>query len=271
MLKLTASLLHLRQNFALVVALFACGVASSPGAAEPSPAATTPRPTSSPTPATAQGPVEPATVGNGPDSIATRLHSPKNAGANASDAAAQFYCDISAQGDVENTYRVVAKQDEFREAVQSALDWGHFKPARLNGRPVAAYVAGTILFLHRDGQPVIVVSLATQDRERVGKLANYIQPQLIEGLRRRLEIARAALPYSLVVVGSAEVVVKVSDTGALLSTALMAENPKGTGLGTLVESALKGAQFTPAYLDGKAVPGEINVVATFSDAPADAE
>ena len=48
-----------------------------------------------------------------------------------------------------------------RRAVQTALDWGRFTPATVNGKPVRVYLGGTVLFIHQNGEPVIVVSLAT--------------------------------------------------------------------------------------------------------------
>lgn len=233
-------------------------------------------PKATPAPAPASGPAnpavdraEPANVVAGPDSLASYLHFPKSLPAANTEAAAQFYCDVTPTGEVETTYRVVAREEEFRTAVQSALDWGKFKPATLGGKPVAAYVAGTVLFLHRNGEALIVVSLATQDRERVGKFVNYIQPQLIGGLRSVLGPVLATLPGDINPAGSAEVVVKVTAQGSVASTAMIEEDPKTSGLGALLESGLKSARFTPAYADGKPAAGEINVVATFSDATAE--
>lgn len=208
---------------------------------------------------------QPATIGGGADSFASNLHYPKDVAASSADEATQFYCDVSERGDVETTFQVVAKDQPFKMAVQNALDWGRFNPATVDGKPVAAYVAGTVLFMHRDGKPVIVVSLATQDRDRIGKLENYIQPQIIGGLRRKLEEARTQLPYEVVAVGNAEVLVKVNERGGIDNTAITAEEPRSSGLGSLVETAVKSAQFTPALSEGKVAAGAINVVATFVD------
>ena len=57
--------------------------------------------------------------------------------------------------------------------------------------------------------------------------------------------------------------VNVNDKGAVTGTSAISENPKGSGLGNLLESTLKKAQFTPAYENGKATTGGINVVADF--------
>jgi hypothetical protein len=210
------------------------------------------------------GPVTPALVQQGPDSITHYLHFPKDAAAANTDGAVQFYCDVTEEGIVETVHALVADKDVFRGAVQSALDWGRFTPATVNGVPTRVYLAGTVLFIHQNGEPVIVVSLATQDRDRVGKLANYVQPQLIGGLRSTLQKEIASLTQGVLVAGQAEVVVQVDAKGAVTKTSGISENPKGSGLGVLLDNAVKKAQFTSAYENGKATAGAINVVANFS-------
>jgi hypothetical protein len=147
--------------------------------------------------------------------------------------------------------------------VQTALDWGRFTPATVNGEPVRVYLGGTVLFIHQNGEPVIVVSLATHDRDRVGKLANYIQPQLVGGLRHTLEKAISSLTQGVLVSGKAEVVVSVDARGVVTGTSGISENPRSSGLGLLLDGAVKQAQFTPAYENGTPAAGGINVVAQF--------
>ncbi len=215
------------------------------------------------TPAGITGPVTPAMVTQGSDSITQYLHFPRNPEAAKSDGAVQFFCEITETGAVEATHALVGSSDAFKDAVQTALDWGRFTPATVNGKPVRVYLGGTILFLHENDQPTIVVSLATQDRERVGKMANYIQPQLLGGLRFAMEKALSNRAQGVLVAGKAEVVVNVDQKGRATSTSGISENPKGSGLGTLLNTAVQKAQFTPAYENGKAAPGAMNVVADF--------
>ncbi len=220
-----------------------------------------------PTPVTApaiSGPVTPALVQEGPDSITHYLHFPKDPAVAKLDGAVQFYCDITATGIVETAHALVANNDAFKDAVQTALDWGRFTPATVNGQAVSVYLGGTVLFLHQNGQEVIVVSLATHDRDRVGKMANYIQPQLVGGLRHALEKQISTLTKGILVSGKAEVVVSVDAKGKVTGTSSISENPKGSGLGSLLDGAIKNTQFTPAYENGKAAAGAINVVADFS-------
>jgi hypothetical protein len=211
------------------------------------------------------GPVQPATVGREEGSLANFIHFPKDSSAVNADSAVQFYCDVSSDGVVETTYAVIGERDEFKKAVQSALDWGRFTPARVDGKPSPVYLGGTVLFMHQDSHPVIVLSLATADRERVGKLDNYIQPQLIGGLRRRLEEAETNASIDLPNEGAAEVLAKINERGDMVSTSVISENPKEIGLGEFLTGAIRNARFTPAYADGKQTPGEINVVANFGE------
>ncbi|MBA3544129.1 MAG: hypothetical protein H0T83_06795, partial [Chthoniobacterales bacterium] len=60
-----------------------------------------------------------------------------------------------------------------------------------------------------------------------------------------------------------EVVVSLDAKGAITGTSSISENPKGSGLGLLLNDAVRQSQFTPAYENGKPVAGGINVVANF--------
>jgi outer membrane biosynthesis protein TonB len=210
------------------------------------------------------GPVTPAVVTEGADSITHYLHYPKDAEAAKLEGAVQFFCDVTQDGVVESIHALVAKDETFKRAVQSALDWGHFTPATVNGQPVRVYLGGTVLFFFQDGHPIIVVSLATHDRDRVSKLANYVQPQLIGGLRHTLETAINSLTQGILLSGKAEVIVSVDQRGAVTGTSNITETPKGSGLGLLLDKALRKAQFTPAYENGSPAAGGINVVADFT-------
>lgn len=254
-----------RLAFLLIVvcaALLGCRKKSTPAqGVSPSPAETRP---SLEIQASA-GFAQPATVGQGEGSFSKYIHFPEDAQAAKLDSAVQFYCDVSSEGVVESTYAVLGKQDEFKKAVRTALDWGHFTSATVDGKPTPVYLGGTVLFMHQDGQRVIVISLATADRARVGKLARYVQPQLIGGLRRRLEAAESRNETQLPNQGGAEVLAKISERGDFLSSSIVAEAPKEIGLGEFLTGSLKGARFTPAYQDGKPVAGQLNVVANLGE------
>ncbi len=217
-----------------------------------------------PTPAPAlTGPVTPAVVMQDAKSITHYLHYPTGE-AGRRGSVVQFFCDVTEEGTVEAVYGLLGKDDAFKDAVQSALDWGRFAPATVNGKPVAVYLGGTVIFAKDKGAPVIVVSLATHDRETVGALTNHLQPQLIGGLRQQVAKIIRQIPHDFPVGGVAQAVVKVSAKGVVTETSVVGETPKGSGLGDLLNASIKGAQYTHAYENGKAVDGAIDVVADFS-------
>jgi hypothetical protein len=205
----------------------------------------------------------PAMVGQEADSFANYIHFPKDVAASA-DSAVQFYCDVSAEGTVVATYALIGNDQPFKTAVQSALDWGRFQPAKVNGKPVAVYLGGTVLFLHQDKKPLIIVSLATAEEEHLRKLSNYIQPQLIGGLRDRMQHARASM-WDRPLSGAAQVLVKVTDKGRIESSSVVSELPKDNGMGEVLRNILQDAEWIPALNDGKPDAGQINIVANFGE------
>jgi hypothetical protein len=233
---------------------------TAPGVASPAEQA---RPSVEIQPAATMG--QPATVEREEGSFANFIHFPKNTTDAKSEGAVQFYCDVSAEGRMQTTYAVVGANEALRTAVQSALDWGRFKPATVDGKPRSVYLGGTVLFLHQNAQPVIVVSLATAERERVSKLTNYIQPQLIGGLGERLQHANSSLLWNRPWSGAAEVLFQIGEQGETRSSSIISENPKDSGLGDLLQAITKDAQWIPAHTNGKPTAGQINVVANFGE------
>lgn len=216
-------------------------------------------------PSVAANTLEPATVGQDEKSFAHYIHFPTDTAATTAETAVQFYCDISADGEVTTRYALIGNLPAFKAAVQSALDWGRFNPAKVHGKPVPVYLGGTVLFMHQNGQPVIVVSLATAERGRVGRLANYIQPQLIGGLADRLYRTNSTMMWNRPWSGAAEVLFKISERGETQSSSVVSEIPKDSGLGDLLQNMTKDAKWTPAYDNAKPAPGQINVVVNFGE------
>lgn len=251
----------------LALCFAGCGKKTGPAQpASPAPEQKTPPVSAAgPTPAPPlTGKVTPAIVAQEEDSISHYLHFPADADSAKRNSVVQFYCDVSDEGVVEATYGLIGKDEAFKAAVQSALDWGRFTPATVDGAPTAVYLGGTVIFAHEKGAPVIVVSLATHDRERVGKLVNYIQPQLVGGLRRQVAKIIRQIPHDFPVAGVAQATVEVDASGKLTGATLVGETPKGSGLGDLLTVAIKGASYTHAFENGQAVAGAIDVVADFS-------
>jgi hypothetical protein len=253
---------------AVVLAVICLGASACKRRAEAPPGTATPSqqsPSLEIRPSTGPKTMEPATVGREKESFANYIHFPKDAADATAETAVQFYCDVSAEGEVTTQYALIGNLAPFKAAVQSALDWGRFKPAKIDGEPVAVYLGGTVLFLRQNGQPVIVVSLATADRERVGRLANYIQPQLVGGLTDRLHRMNSTLMWNRPWSGAAEVLFKINEHGEIQSSSIVSEIPKDSGLGDLLQNMTKDAQWIPAYDNVKPAAGQINVVVNFGE------
>ncbi len=249
--------------------LVSCKKNAAPANGAASPAASPAAPDPGATPAIV-GPVQPAFVGKDASSFTSHLHFPKDASVANVTGTVQFYCDLSETGDVEHTWAVLGSHPPFSRAVQTALDWGKFEPAKIDGKATAVYVGGTVFFMRDEKGPLIVVSLATHDHERVGKLANYIQPQIVGGMRRVMERAESRLEEGVWIKTGAEVIVNLDPEGQITSTSIKGETPEGTGFGLFLEQALRReAQYIPAFSNGKKVPGSINVVAVTGEDPGD--
>jgi hypothetical protein len=96
----------------------------------------------------------PAIIGQGPDSVASYVHFPKDPEMASLEGAVQFYCDISEDGKVATTWAVAGDQKSLMIAVQSALDWGKFQPATVDGKPVRVYLGGTVVFFIKTAGPL---------------------------------------------------------------------------------------------------------------------
>ena len=135
---------------AALLAVICLGATACEKRAETAPGVATPSSQSQPSleirTDTAPKTVEPATVGREEGSFASYIHFPKDPEAAKADSAVQFYCDVSAAGTVTTRYAVVGDTPAFETAVQSALDWGHFNPAKVDGKPVPVYLGGTVYF-----------------------------------------------------------------------------------------------------------------------------
>ena len=115
------------------------------------------------------------------------------------------------------------------------------------------------------GSRSLLFHLQQPSARRVGKLANYLQPQLIGGLADRLHHANSSLMWNRPWTGAAEVLFKINGRGQADSSSVVSEIPKDSGLGELLRTITQDAQWVPAYNDGKPTAGQINVVVNFGE------
>lgn len=206
-------------------------------------------------------------IGQGPDSVASRLHYPDSAKKSKTEGAVQFYCEVDSNGRVHH-FRAIAESawSALRFAVKNAVQQGRFMPARVNGRPTSVMMGGTVFFLMPKGQPTILVTMATADKTKASAGRNYIQPQMItsfDDLERKMYTWRSLVTqYSAY--PSAEVMCNVDANGNLVSTKIVSESKANSGLGAVAVKACEGEKFIPALDNGKRVAGQFNLAIDFA-------
>ena len=178
----------------------------------------------------ALGVTHPATISQGPDSVAMQLHYPPKERAAQSQGVVKFYCEVSADGKASHISTLYGKgQARLRTAVEFALRHGRFSPANVDGKPV---LGGTILFMMISGKPTIAVALATAESDNVAALSNYVQPQMIDSdalFRRKIFALRDKYTLRYTAHPGAVVIVHVDAQGKQVSKKIKTESPPMVG------------------------------------------
>jgi TonB-like protein len=225
----------------------------------------------------------PAMVGSGGNSFAAHLHYPPTARAQRKQAAVTFYCEIGTDGRPRQTDLSGKAAPEFNQMVNQALRQSRFEPAMVDGKAVPVIVGGTVLFLFHRNQPHLIVSLSTAEPEKIARMSNYIQPQLLASsaeLRRIIDRKRSSagtntaaspmepslisyrtfdIDYMPAGMARAEVLAHVDVNGNVGATRLLAETPPNGGLGVALAKALQNARFIPALNNGRPAAGDFNL------------
>jgi TonB family protein len=215
----------------------------------------------------AYGAMHPATVGQGPDSFAMQLHYPPQEKAAKEQGAVKFYCEVSPEGKPAHITTLYGKGEaRFGKALEFALHHGRFNPATVDGKPVTVMLGGSVLFLMSGGQPTIAITLATAENDKIAKMANYQQPQMLDSdaLFRRKVFAnrdRYNLRYGTHL--SAVVVVHVDAQGNLVSKSIASESPPNGGHGRLLLDVMDKEHFIPAQSNGQPIAGDFELAVDF--------
>ncbi|MBV9618154.1 MAG: energy transducer TonB [Verrucomicrobia bacterium] len=199
-------------------------------------------------------------IRQGSDSVAARLHYPDSAKKSKTEGAVQFYCEVGSDGRARHV-RAIAESSwsALRFVVRDAVQKGRFVPARVGGRPTAVMIGGTVFFLMPNGQPTILVTMATADKTKAAAGRNYIQPQMLrsfDDLERKMYTWRSLVTqYSAY--PSAEVICNVDANGNLTGTKIVGESKANGGLGAVAVKACEGAKFVPAMDNGETRSGTV--------------
>ncbi len=216
-----------------------------------------------------QSGTRPAMVTSGADSVAAFLHYPPKAKAAKVQTAIPFYCEVGANGKAAHMQLYGPKdKGEFRKALLAALTKGRFQPAMSEGKTVPVMLGGTALFAFHGDEPIIALSLATANKQKIAALGNYIQPQMLTSsaeFRRKIMKARFD-PDIHLRAGEhpgAMAMVEVDAQGNLVSAKVAGESLANGGWGPLLLKGFKGARFIPALSDGKPVAGEFDLTVNY--------
>ncbi len=211
----------------------------------------------------AGGGFRPAMIGNGANSVASRLHYPPKERAANHQAAVTFNCEVRTDGKASQiSIRCDRRLQRFGDMVNTALRAGRFEPAQVGGKPIDVAIGGTVLFAIDNGKPVIAVSLVTAEKDKIVGLQNYVQPQMIGGPEFRRKIFQLSHKYNLMdaKLPGAEVMAEVDGQGNLTGTKLVTETPPHGSWGALLLKAMEGQKFIPAMKNGQFVAGEFDYV-----------
>jgi hypothetical protein len=203
---------------------------------------------------------EPAVIGQGGNSVASKLHYPASAKAAKKEAAVHFYCEVGRDGQARHT-RIIAEDPRgpFREAVAKALAQGRFTPARVGGKNVAVMMGGTVMFVSANGQPTIMITLSSAERDKAASRQNYIQPQMLmdfHDFEQKIILFAKAESLGFTSAPAAEITTNVDANGNAGPMKLVAESKYGWG--RVAQRACEGAKFIPARANGKPVAGQFN-------------
>jgi TonB family protein len=216
---------------------------------------------------TAFGAAHPAAIGQGANSFAMQLHYPPKEKAAKKQGVVKFYCEISPAGKPGHISTLYGKgQERFGTAVEFALHHGRFNPATVDGKAVPVLLGGTVLFLVDNGRPTIAVSLTTAESDKIAKLANYQQPQMLDSdalFRRKIFAHRDKYTLRPGLHPGAVVRAHVDAQGKILSKSIESESPPNGGHGRLLLDVLDEERFIPAQSDGQPVAGDFEVAVDF--------
>ena len=198
-----------------------------------------------------------------------KLHYPAKEKAARTQGAVKFYCEVGPDGKATHISTLNNKgQGHFATAVEYALYHGRFNPAASDGKPVAVMLGGTVLFFIHNAQPTIGVVLATAEGEKIVRMSNYQQPQMLDSdalFRRKCFAVRDKYPARWGAGARASVRVHVDAHGNPVSKTIASESPANGGHGRLLLDVIGQEHFIPAQNNGQPVEGDFELTVDFEN------
>ncbi|HXA08671.1 MAG TPA: hypothetical protein VNW28_01735, partial [Chthoniobacterales bacterium] len=148
------------------------------------------------------------------------------------------------------TYYRTPNSDALAEEAIDKCRYARFIPAVYHGKPAAAVVSGTMIFVVIDGKPHLRIFL-NQEAEHLKKGDDFICPQEVFWWGDNFE--GFAYPSDHMLSGTVCVKLDTDATGKLLASKITYESPLGSGFGKAVMDRINKVTFLPGYLRGKPV------------------
>lgn len=205
----------------------------------------------------AEAQVRPALVGNGPNALINLIDTKKLMEKGQGDGLLMFTCHVNLDGKVQfyYIYWETPGSKLLKEDVGNALWACRFIPAIYNGHRTEVSVAGTVVFLVKDGKPHLRVYL-NQNHDDVAKGNDFIAPQLLtntigwEAARSDPAVVKASLYKKE---GAIQLSITVDANGNQKGLKVILEDPPGRGFGDAERSIYAKARWIPGFRNGHPV------------------
>ena len=196
----------------------------------------------------------PAMLGFGPGSLVNQINVQELMQKGQRDAWVMFQCAVADDGVVYGSDFFTASPDSrlLKEEVRRRLRQTRFIPAVYNHRRVAAWFAGTAVFVVANGRPLLRI-YANQDLDEIRRGADFVAPQYI------------AVPHHYVLnfpkmpavtkrhdaAGSVKLRHTVDANGKTIDVQVISEHPPGYEFGSYTSKVVPLLDFLPGYRNGK--------------------
>jgi TonB family protein len=207
----------------------------------------------------------PILIGTGPESLINRIDASGLAKQGQKDAAIMFSCSVKRDGSVlsVSTYRATADSKLLEQEVLKKLAVASnpkMLPAVYNHMQVDAIYYGTVILTIVNDKPRLRI-FSNQERTELAKEADFIGPQPFWGADSKFNGFHypTADTAPVKVDGSAELQLKVDESGVLRDLKLLSEQPPFLGFGDAAFEDMSKAKFIPAFRDGKPVACEVTI------------
>jgi len=198
----------------------------------------------------------PAMLGFGPGSLVNIIDVQKLVAKGQRDAWVMFQCAVADDGVVYGSDFFTTSPDAqmLKDEVRRRLRQTRFIPAVYDGKRVAAWFEGTVVFVVVNGKPHLRL-YASQDMDEIKRGTDFVAPQLVF-VPNRLRSNWPKTPTVTKRHDAAGYVMmrhSVDADGKTTAMTVLSEHPPGYEFGTYVTQITPFLDFLPGYRNGKPV------------------